>query len=237
MAATPGKDQRVLFAQYIFHDNINSVESVSEMGLEDSTCLGDTGVKNTPTLKNGNITLAGFFDATANKQDAALRAALGSSNGEPVTYFPAGFDTIGNRAVLQLTRAANYSNGGEVAGLVGFNYSAQSDGGNDHGVVLHAYAAETGTTAGASVDNAAASANGGVGHVHCTAFSGTSVTPKIQHSVDDSVWVDLVSFAAISGVASERVAVAAGTTVNRYLRETRTGTFTSATFCVSFARR
>lgn len=235
--ASPGVNQRLLFAQYVFYDNVSGLDISSEMGLEDSTVLGDTGHKFTPTLKAGSINITGFFDATANKSDAALRAALGSSTGEPFTYFPAGFDTIGNRCILSLSRAANYNNAGEVAGLVGFTYSAQADGGNDFGVVLHAFAAETGTTASASVNNGAASSNGGVGQVHASAFTGTSVTPKIQHSVDDGVWVDLVSFTAISAAGSERVTVAAGTTVNQYLRETRTGTFTTCTMCVAFARR
>lgn len=235
--ATSGTSQKILFGSTDLSTFLSDVQVAGEMGLEDSTTLGDTGHEFTPTIENGTLSLTGFFSGGSGEEYAILTAALGSANGEVVTYFPAGYATIGNRASLFKTRSQNYQVGGAVAGLVGIAATLQTDGGFDHGVVLHAFAAETGTTAGASVDNGAASANGGVGNLHASAFSGTSVTPKIQHSVDDAVWVDLVAFAAVSGATSEQVTVAAGTTVNRYLRETRTGTFTSCTFAVSFSRR
>jgi hypothetical protein len=77
--------------------------------------------------------------------------------------------------------------------------------------------------------------------VHTTAIAGAapSVVWKIQHSTDNSTWADLVTFAASTAVGFERVEVAAGTTVNRYLRAIRTfgGTTTSITSAVAFARR
>lgn len=235
--AIKGTDQRILVAEFNFSDNISGIQYSQDQGLEDSTTLGDGWRERTPTIGNANININGFFDATAGKSDPVLVSVLGSANGSIATYFPSGFGTIGNRAVLITIREANLSRGGEVAGLVTLTSSLESEGEVGAGVVLHAFAAETGTTASTSVNNGADTTNGGIAQVHCTAFSGTSVTPKIQHSDDDAIWVDLVSFAAISAPTSERVSVAAGTTVEQYLRETRTGTFTSATLAVTFARR
>lgn len=76
-------------------------------------------------------------------------------------------------------------------------------------------------TPGASVDNGAATTNGAVAHLHVLSKSGTSptVTWKVQHSADDSMWVDLMTFTAATDKTSQRLAVTG--TVNRYLRASR----------------
>lgn len=72
--------------------------------------------------------------------------------------------------------------------------------------------------------------NGGAGYQAISAFSGFSgVAGKIQHSADNSSWADLVTFTSVTAgpgdpTAAQRIAVAAGTTVNRYLRHVGTVT-------------
>jgi len=63
------------------------------------------------------------------------------------------------------------------------------------------------------------SLNGGAGYLQVTAFSGFSgFVGKVRHSDDDVTYVDLATFANItSAPGKERVAVAPGTTVRRYL--------------------
>jgi hypothetical protein len=101
--------------------------------------------------------------------------------------------------------------------------------------VLQPLEAETTTFDGTSVDNGASSAFGGVGHIHVTAFSGTSATVKIQDSANDSSWADLITFANVTGVGAERLLVAGQ--VDQYLRFAITAdTFTSMTIACSFAR-
>jgi hypothetical protein len=72
-------------------------------------------------------------------------------------------------------------------------------------------------------------------HLHVSAFTGTTLTVKVQHSVDNTVWVDLVTFVAKVAVGSERQVVSGN--VNRYLRELRTATITAVTFAVAAARQ
>ncbi len=70
----------------------------------------------------------------------------------------------------------------------------------------------------ASYDSGASSSNGGVGIFHIAALSaGDTITGKIQHSSDDSVWADLIVF-TLDGTAilAERLTVAGA--VDRYLR-------------------
>ena len=88
---------------------------------------------------------------------------------------------------------------------------------------------------GASVNNLASSAFGGVGHLHVTAFTGTNATVKIQDSPNDAAWSDLIAFTSITGVTSERLTDTG--TVDQYVRAIiSVDNFTSMTFAVSFAR-
>jgi hypothetical protein len=98
------------------------------------------------------------------------------------------------------------------------------------------------TTNGTNVDNTAPSTNGGVAHLHVTANTRNGATTfKVQHSTDNSTWVDLVTFTSVTAATTgaQRVEVASGTTVQRHLRAqaTTAGTTGSITYTVSFARR
>jgi hypothetical protein len=85
-----------------------------------------------------------------------------------------------------------------------------------------------------AVDNGGASSNGIIANLHITA-SDQSTIAKIQHSVDNSTWVDLVTFASIAaGRGAERKIVTG--TVNRYLRATWSGTLGTRTVVITAAR-
>jgi hypothetical protein len=73
------------------------------------------------------------------------------------------------------------------------------------------------------------------------AFTGTSVTVKLQESADNGVndaWTDVTggSFTAATGVTTERIATSTTQNVERYLRVVTTGTFTNAQFAVNVVR-
>lgn len=61
--------------------------------------------------------------------------------------------------------------------------------------------------------------NGGAGYQEVTAFSGlTGYVGKIRHSADETTYADLATFVNVTSAPNgQRIAVAAGTTVNRYL--------------------
>ncbi|WP_372352624.1 hypothetical protein [Streptomyces sp. KL116D] len=78
-------------------------------------------------------------------------------------------------------------------------------------------------------------------YLHVFAFTGTSVTVKLQESSDNGVgdpWADVTggAFTAATAIGAQRIETARGLTVKRYLRAVSTGTFTSATFAVSVNR-
>jgi hypothetical protein len=77
--------------------------------------------------------------------------------------------------------------------------------------------------------------------LHVTAVgSGDTLDSKIQHSANNVDWADLSPvFTQATAITSQIITVAAGTTVNRYLREYHTiaGTPATITYLVAFARR
>ncbi len=95
-------------------------------------------------------------------------------------------------------------------------------------------AASTGAGTGGSFVRSS-TVNGGAGYQAVSAYAGfTGVVGKIRHSADDITYVDLVTFTNVTtGPIAERIVVAAGTTVNRYLCDT--GTVTGAGSISAFA--
>lgn len=76
-----------------------------------------------------------------------------------------------------------------------------------------------------------------VGRIHTlrfalavTAFTGTNVTFNIQTSPDGSTWTTHTSFTAVTAPGSQRKVISA---LDRYVRISWTGTFTSVTFGIT----
>lgn len=104
---------------------------------------------------------------------------------------------------------------------------------------------DTAATNGSGFDRwdgvAGSSVDGAQMYVQLTAFTGTSVTIKVQQSSDNGAgdaFADVTGLttSAMSAVGAQRAATAAGLTVERYLRVVTTGTFSAATFVVMVAR-
>ena len=235
---TTGREQRVLVDQYDISGYLTDVKASKDVEMYDTTTLTATAKGYQPGLKNGKLSMSYLWDQAAGASDPVLQAALGSASGQVVSYFPAGYSVIGNRVELFSSRLTTFEAGGGVADLVKGSSELMSDGDMDGGVVLSPLTSRTATANYASVDNLAATANGGVGHLHIIAEVGTVYVVKIQDSADDSSFADLITFTSIGVVGAERIVLAAGSAVRRYLRailSTLTGT--SVTFAAAFARR
>lgn len=176
--------------------------------------------------------------ASAGSQDVTLQAQK-ASGPYPVSFGVEGF-AAGDPVALVNAHLTSIGKDSAVADVVKVSASTQSTGVTDWGVALEDFTAITTDTTGTARDLTAASSNGGVAHLHVSAFSGlTSNAVTIEHSVDGSTsWAVLVTFATATGRTSERVEVPVGTTIRRYLRVvddvTGTGSCTRAAF---FARR
>jgi len=98
---------------------------------------------------------------------------------------------------------------------------------------------DTAATNGASLDYGATSTLfGWQAYLQVFAVTGTSVTVTLQDSADNSTFANLAGgvFTAATGITSQRLAGAAGSTVRRYVRAITSGTFTVGTFTLNFVR-
>jgi len=202
------------------------------------TTLADTAKQFIPGQFTGTVNLDLLLDTVAAAGGEFATLNTWKTTPQVVTFAPRG-TTRGSETWNILANQSNATVMSPVADVVSATVTIQADGSVDAGVVLDPETAITVDTNGTSVDNGAATTNGGVGHLHVTAFSGLSSNSVIvEHSVDNSAWSTLATFTSVTGTTSERLVVAAGTTVNRYLRirDDVTGTGSCTRF-VSFARR
>lgn len=211
----------------------------------DTTAMSET-VKNALAAQAsfGIGTLNGLFDNTATSGLHALASGAGGTR-RLVSVL------IGDRAVpaqgvpaytinAYQTGYQGSDDGGAVVASVPFSDGAAPDGSGGlaypfpWGLVLNANTARTGANASSGVDFAASTSFGGLLVYHVTAANGTATL-----SVDDSA--DNSSFAAVSGMTTGSITMAAGTsgvvalsrsaTIRRYARwQLALGTATSVTF-------
>lgn len=152
-------------------------------------------------------------------------------------------ETIGAPAMSVTAKQLGYDPVRDDKGQVVFTVDADSNEAfADWGVMATAgLRVDTTATNGPGVDHGAVPLNptGLQAYLHVAAFTGTSVTIKLQQSSDDGVgdaYADVVggSFGAISAAPQAlRLVTARNQAVERYVRVVTSGTFTSATFAVA----
>ena len=241
MSFVHGKDTEVYVAQYDLSAYFTNADESSDQASHETTTFGKDTVTREAGLRDGKVSLTGLYDATA---DALWASWLGSASGEALTVCPGG-DSAGGQARVGKIRHVSYKASQPVGGMVAVSLSLECHGvWEPNGKVVHVLGAETSTGEEATVhDVAAATTDGGAATIHCTTVSGTTPTldSKIQHSINDSDWVDLSpAFTQLAAAGSQVIEVAAGTTVNEYIREYHTigGSDTPTfTYLVAFARR
>jgi hypothetical protein len=193
-----------------------------------------------PGLMNGSLALRGPQDSIGQSLHNLIEAAKGVDNSFLATVCPDG-TALGAFAMTILGDISDHAIDAQNADAVGFTATAGADESVDMGFLVHGYTAETATANGTSVDRGAASANGGVVVLHLPVFTGlTSATIKVQDSADNTTFADLAgaAFTAATAIASQRLFLAQGTAIRRYVRTVTTVVGTgSATFLVALAPR
>ena len=219
----------------------NDATSTRTIDTTETTAFGSTAKTYIASLRDGTLGLKGMYDGTTGAVDEVFASILGATT-DPVLTVGLEGSTAGTSCHMVGAIETTYEVAAVVSDLVKVSASFQADGGLDSGKILQSGTISTATTTlGTAVDNTTSSTNGGVGHVHATANTRSGTTQvKIQHSSDNSTWVDLVTFTGIATTitSGERIVVASGTTVNRYVRSNITTSGTgSITTSVAFARR
>lgn len=237
-----GRNTVLLLDEYAATTYFRSGTISRSIGLPETHTFGDSWrERGAPGLKDGAVRLEGLFDSTATTgSDAIMRDLLAQEGG---ALFSVGLNGLAVGSLVEMGQVVQgeYLVPADVDGVVPVTAAFEGEDYFDLGVALHALSAETGTVNGASVNETEATADGGISHLHVTEIGGAgSITIKVQHSTDDSIWADLITHTAATAVTKERKATAAETTtVNQYVRGivSAYATFTSVTFALAFARR
>lgn len=211
------------------------------MTVQDTTPISMHAVRRIGLLHDGGIDYTAFWNRgpaadtahsvhkTLPRTDRALQYCRGTTLGAPAASMVGkqiGYD--GNRPNDgSFTLGVN-----AVANEFGLEWGQQLTAGK---------LTQTGAGNGSSFDTGVVStAFGWAMYLQVFAFTGTSVTVKVQDSADNSAWADITgaTFVAATGVGSQRVSAGptSTATVRRYLRIVSTGTFSNAVFGVNFVR-
>lgn len=233
---THGKKAKVFANGYNVSGYFNSVTVSGEADTAEVSTLGSDDKAYIAGMKDATISLEGFYAGGVGDIDELLESWLGTTTTWTVVMTD---DSTGALAYMVKAVDTTYEVGAEIGAAVSVSAEGQVTGGREAGRVLHALAARTATGTGTSVDNGASTSGGLAAYLHVTSASGTtpSLVVKVQHSADNSTWVDLATFAAkTTSNTYERVEVTG--TVNRYLRASYTisGTSPSFTFHLAAAR-
>lgn len=244
MAFIHGKSTGVLINSADFTAYLNEASSSGEIDASETTTFGQGSKTYIVGIADGKITLGGLFDGGTNAADqlaATMRAnAISTGTDVIVTHAPEG-NQFGKRAMIAQGVLTSYELSGAVADVNEAKYELQTDGGLDSGLILAAATSVSTatTTNGTAVDNTASSATGAVAVLHVTANANAGATTfKVQHSVDNSVWVDLITFTSVSASTTSFQRGTATGTVNRYLRaQATTAGAGTITYTIAAARR
>lgn len=256
-----GKGARTLMNNADLSDILQNVTVEASANALDVTTHQDNDKSYIAGIKDGTASFEGLYDGTAASTastgstgalDSRFASALGSTTQPIVTFFPEG-DTRGRRARMFKAETVGYTLTGMCDDVVKASASMAMSGRQDFGVSLHALAARSSTSSTlGNVDSVdAGTTGGGVGHLHYTAGSLAGMTVKIQHSSAASTgstdaWADIISFSAVTESSATATAVQRSTVSGTVKRRTRaiisafstaSGTSTSGTFAVAFARR
>ena len=244
MARVHGKDARVYLGSRDVSADLSSVEMSATIDTHDVTTFASPEYREfDPGLGSWEASVNGFYQTnsglTVSTIGRQFESILGSvSSGVAVlSVYHDDADGVGD--VGYLCSEANLTKRGNpitVADIVKISGTLQGNGRMAlHGRLLKVLGTDSTSSNGTSVDGTAATTSGGRANLHVTAASGTGGTIKVQHSTDNSTWVDLVTFTAATSETSETKTVTGN--VYRYLRYVSTINATSSlTFVVGFGR-
>jgi hypothetical protein len=241
MPFTHGKGTSVLLNAFDVSAFLNSADQTISVETAETTCFGSSAKSYVVGLRDGTVSVGGYWDGAANAVDSIMATAIGSDSSSVLSIADEGL-TIGNRCLVAQAIDTSYQITGAVGDAVSVSAEFQCEGtgtggsGAYRGVVLSTLSSQSGAgpTSLTAVDNGAASTNGLIANLHITSNT-ASLTVIIQHSTDNVTYTNLVTFTAAAGVASEHK-ITTGT-VNRYLRVQWSGTAGTRTFAVTAARK
>jgi len=238
MAFVHGKNAAIWLDAVDVSQFFNDLSASVSVDTAETSTFGASWKTSIEGLAHGEVNCKGFYDKV---NDAQLIAMI-ENGGSVLTTMPGGV-AIGSAARLAKVHEVTVLESSPVGGAVLLTWAVQADGTIGFGYILHpAATTDSGTTTGASHDDAASSSTGWHAHLHVVAVSSGSWVVKLQDSADNSSWSDVTgaAFTAATGATSQRLASAAvTTTLRRYVRYVATvtgGSTPTITFGLAISR-
>ncbi len=196
MSKQSGLGARFLTGGYDISGDVNAIDQVSGgPALIDSTDITQCAHSRIYGLRDGHMAFTVFMDA-ANAHP--VLKTLPTTDTQMMALLPT--LAVGGAAACLNAKQVGYDPTRGAAGDLLLKVAGEGNSfGLEWGVTLTAgLRTDTSATNGASLDNGGSTAFGAQAYMQCTAFSGTDVTIKVQHSADNSTFADLIAFTQVT---------------------------------------
>jgi len=240
MAKQSGLGDNFYIAGYDLSGDIASLSDIAGgPAILPNTGIDKSAMERMGGLRDGRMSFTSYFNPSANQEHSQFKALPVAD--VIMSYFRG--TVLGTEAACLNAKQINYDGKRGDDGSFVFDVDGQGNAyGLEWGKQLTAGKRTDGAaTNGTGVDFGAATAFGLQAYLQVFAFTGTSVTVKLQESSDDGVgdpYADVVggAFTAATGITSQRIETTRSLTVKRYLRVVTTGVFSNAVFAVMVAK-
>lgn len=237
MAKATGLGDNLYVGGYDLSGDTGSLSRIGggPAGTQDVTGINSSAYERVGLLRDGVIDFAGFMNTAAGREHAALKGLPRTDVG--VMY--ARGTTLGNPGAAMTAKQVNYDFTRGADGSLNWTVNAQAaSAGLQWGTLLTAgLRTDGGATSGTGVDGGAGSTYGAQAFLQLTALTGTNVVVTVEESSDNGTdpWASIIAFDSATSARSWQYKTVTGA-VERYVRVTTSGVFTSATFAVLFVR-
>jgi len=242
MAKVSGLNTRLYVQGYDLSGDANAIGSMGwSQNLYDVTTLDSSAVKRIVGEASGELSVDVFFDAASSRSHSVFTSNSGKQpSTDQVVLVPLG-SAVGSKSAALVAKQADYSVNSAVGSPVTASATFSSNATpTEFGTMVTAFDDTiTSSTSGSSVDDSAATSNGGSWVYQILAFSAVGGNARwlvnLQHSSDDSSFSDVIS-AYVTAVGAARGEFTG--TLNRYVknRVVLDASSGSITFAIGYVR-
>ena len=203
----------------------------------DATTIADSGYREYVSgFKSGELAISGLFNSDTVNADEIhdILSAAFSDGAERNVTASTGVITAGDPAMMMNGCQMSYDIPTDTGSLIFVNGRFRANSGIKFGRWLMHSQLDEGATNGTSVDNGAATSNGGTLHGHLFNDDATDVEYQLQDSANNSVWADVSGAVLSLSDTHESGSITVTGTIRQYIRVVATVTGGN-TFLVSAA--
>lgn len=239
MVKQSGLGDQFVYGGYLLSGDIQSLSNIHGGPAPwEVTGIDKSAMERIGLLRDGGFEATAFFNDATNQAHSRFKTL--PTTDVLATYLRG--STLGGSSANCVAKQIGYDGNRAASGELTLTVETQANGFGIEWTTQMTAGMRSDSTAtnGTAVDFSAASAFGLQAYLQVTAFTGTSVTIKLQESSDNAgdAYADVVGggFTLVNSITSERIATSGVLAVERYLRVITTGTFSAVTFCVGVAR-